>query len=271
MNRQTSYENIQFSDAAFPVIFHFDHLKKTEDFMIHWQNDLELLYLAEGSAQISSDHQRQLFTPGQIAVINCTSLHSIQAVDDSCSYYCLIVGQNYLEQQGIPISDVSFQFQLDDPVIRQQFEIICREMNQKLPYYKTAVKSAVLSMGAQLCRHFSQPISGPFPQDRRLSMVKSAVSYIQKYYDQPLSIDSISAAIGFSKYYFCRTFKEITGRTVIDYLNLIRCSHAHSLLISGSCNVSESAEQSGFQNLSYFSKTYRRYFGCNPSEQERER
>ena len=195
--------------------------------MIHWQNDLELLYLVDGDAEITSDHQRCTFSPGQIAVINCTCLHSVKAINQSCSYYCLIVGQNYLEQQGIPISELAFSFQIDDPVLREKFQTICTEMSQKLPFYKSEVKSAVLSIAA----------------------------------------DSISTEAGFSKYYFCRSFKEITGRTVIDYLNLTRCSHAQSLLLSGSCNVSECAEQCGFQNLSYFSKTYRRYMGHSPSNQ----
>lgn len=80
--------------------------------MIHWQNDLELLYLVDGDAEITSDHQRCTFSPGQIAVINCTCLHSVKAINQSCSYYCLIVGQNYLEQQGIPISELAFSSRL---------------------------------------------------------------------------------------------------------------------------------------------------------------
>lgn len=266
MNCQTSYENIRFADTDFPIIFHFDQLREKEDFMIHWQNDLELLLVTEGKAQITSDHQRGLFSPGQIALINCTQLHSIQAQGGDCSYYCLIVGREYLESQGLPVGELSLQFQLEDQELQALFRTICREMKEQQPYCKAAVKAAVLSMAVRLCRSFSQPAAKPLPQDKRLSMVKAAVAYIQKNYAKPLTIDQISAAAGFSKYYFCRGFKEITGRTVIDYLNLIRCSHARSLLASGSCNVSESAEQSGFQNLSYFSKTYRRYFGCSPSQ-----
>ena len=269
MSRQTAYETIQFSDLSFPVIFHLDELKENENFTIHWQNDLEILYIIKGKAEITSDHQREVFTAGQIAVINCTHLHSVRSLGGTCVYYCLIVSRDYLERQGIAVGDMSFQFKLDDDRIEQDFKLICKEMEEMLPYYKIAVKSSILSMASELCRRFCKTDANPFFQDSRLNMVKQAITYIQKYFDQPLTLDSISAATGFSKYYFCRGFKEITGRTVIDYLNLIRCSHAHSLLVSGSCNVSESAEQSGFQNLSYFAKTYRRYFGCNPSCQER--
>ena len=59
-----------------------------------------------------------------------------------------------------------------------------------------------------------------------------------------------------------QVFKEVTRRTPVDYINFIRCNYARNLLLSGRYNVSESAEMSGFKNLSYFSKTYKKYMGC---------
>lgn len=102
--------------------------------MIHWQNDLELLYLVDGDAEITSDHQRCTFSPGQIAVINCTCLHSVKAINQSCSYYCLIVGQNYLEQQGIPISELAFSFQIDDPVLRENSKLSVLKSLKSFPF-----------------------------------------------------------------------------------------------------------------------------------------
>ena len=73
--------------------------------------------------------------------------------------------------------------------------------------------------------------------------------------------------VGFSKYYLCRTFRQITGSTVVDYLNSLRCAHALQLLSSGEYTVGECAEKCGFRNLSYFAKVYRRYRGCSPSDE----
>ena len=78
-------------------------------------------------------------------------------------------------------------------------------------------------------------------------------------------MDSVCRETGFSKSYICHTFKEVTGQTVLDYVNFLRCNHARSLLASGKYNVGESALQSGFSNLSYFSRTYRRIMGELPS------
>ena len=91
------------------------------------------------------------------------------------------------------------------------------------------------------------------------------VYYEAHHHPEPFSMDSVCRETGFSKSYICHTFKEVTGQTVLDYVNFLRCNHARSLLASGKYNVGESALQSGFSNLSYFSRTYRRIMGELPS------
>ncbi|ELP5185316.1 helix-turn-helix transcriptional regulator, partial [Clostridium perfringens] len=71
-----------------------------------------------------------------------------------------------------------------------------------------------------------------------------------------------------SKYYTCRTFKEVTGKTILDYINHIRCINARNLILYNGYTISESAYKSGFNNLSYFSKTYKKYMGLLPSEEK---
>ena len=46
---------------------------------------------------------------------------------------------------------------------------------------------------------------------RKVQMVMEAISYMEEHYMEEITVDSICAHIGFSKFYFCRTFREITG------------------------------------------------------------
>lgn len=50
------------------------------------------------------------------------------------------------------------------------------------------------------------------------------------------------------------------------FLNMTRCTHARDLLLSGGTCVAECALRCGFQHLSYFTKTYKRYMGELPSQ-----
>ena len=64
--------------------------------------------------------------------------------------------------------------------------------------------------------------------------------------------------------YFCRFFKEFTNITPIDYINRLRIENAaHSLLEAG-FTVTEAALDNGFNDISYFSKIFKKYKGVSP-------
>lgn len=267
--QQSSYETMAFPEEEFPVIFHYDVLRKDTEFFMHWQDNPEFLYFTEGEGEVVSDTQRVRCKPGDIACVNPAHLHSVEPVTPECRYYCLIVEREYLERQGLPVGDIRLKLKVSDSMLREYFDQVVREMLEREPYYKTAAKARILGLVSCLCRHYAEngAVSTP-AQNRRLSMVKTAIRYIQEHLSEELSIETISSAAGFSKYYFCRGFKEITGRTVMDYVNFARCSRARRLLITGRYNVTEAAHRSGFENLSYFTRTYKRYMGALPSRED---
>ena len=76
--------------------------------------------------------------------------------------------------------------------------------------------------------------------------------------------ERMARAMGMSKFYLCREFKRATGQTVIEYVNSYRIQKA-AQLISGGYTVSEAARACGFENMSFFTKTFKKYLGCLPS------
>lgn len=59
------------------------------------------------------------------------------------------------------------------------------------------------------------------------------MEYMRVHFADPLTIEAVCAAVGFSKYYLCHGFRELTGCTVLDYLNSLRCDYAAQLLAFG--------------------------------------
>lgn len=59
---------------------------------------------------------------------------------------------------------------------------------------------------------------------------------------------------------FRKLFKEYTGKSPIEYRNMIRISQAKRMIDSGEFNVSEAAYLTGFNNMSFFYRIYNRYF-----------
>ena len=100
----------------------------------------------------------------------------------------------------------------------------------------------------------------------KLRLVKKVVKYIKRHYDEELSVEKISEHCGYSRFYISKTFKEITGYTVIWYINAARIEKAKSLLKSGDLSMSEIAAQCGFVNQSYFGKVFKRLENISPHE-----
>jgi AraC-like DNA-binding protein len=62
-----------------------------------------------------------------------------------------------------------------------------------------------------------------------------------------------------------RKIKKKTGYSPSTYIRIIRLQHAYNLIQKSELSLSEIAYSSGFNSLSYFSKSFSKYFGMAPS------
>ena len=269
----STYETHIHPDPNFPIIFHLD-VRRQEDppFLSHWHESLELLYCIEGECQVSCSGVSGTARTGDVVIFSSNCIHTVQPVSSCCRYYCLIVDKGFCDGFGVPVGDRQFALVVSDSRIRECWQAIVREMEEQPPYYKEEVKALSLRLLIRCCRLYAAPGDALSPGDsRRNEMVKRAVSYLRAHFAEPVTVDQLCNYVGFSKYYFCREFKALTGRTVVDYINFLRCSNARRLIASGKYNVSESAAMSGFRSLSYFSRVYRRQMGVLPSDEGEEK
>lgn len=95
--------------------------------------------------------------------------------------------------------------------------------------------------------------------------VERMTEYIAANFDDPaLKVSHIARFLHVTPEYASKIFKEIMGETAISYIIKLRMDHAKTLLLSGK-SVSEACEQSGYDDLSNFSKTFRKRFGVPPT------
>jgi CheY-like chemotaxis protein/nitrogen-specific signal transduction histidine kinase len=67
-----------------------------------------------------------------------------------------------------------------------------------------------------------------------------------------------------------KKIKSLTSYTPVEYIRAVRLEVARSLIKDGHCNISEAAYRTGFNQVSYFSKMYKRQFGLSPSSELKE-
>ena len=97
------------------------------------------------------------------------------------------------------------------------------------------------------------------------SRITALLHYIDINYAEDFSTEQAAVFTGFSKYHFLRLFKQYTGYTFHDYLNLKRIRIAEELL-TGDMPVTDIAFHTGFNNLPSFCRTFKKYTNYSPSE-----
>ena len=101
---------------------------------------------------------------------------------------------------------------------------------------------------------------------RNHQAIQQACGIVLSEFAEPISLDSVSERIGFSKYHFERVFKQVMHMTFYQYVTKVRISHSQLLLADASISITDIAIASGFSGSSAFSRVFRQETGKSPAE-----
>jgi AraC-like DNA-binding protein/quercetin dioxygenase-like cupin family protein len=94
--------------------------------------------------------------------------------------------------------------------------------------------------------------------------VEAARETLEALYWEPHSLASLARSVGMSPFQFARVFRELAGAPPHRYLLKVRLERASCMLLAGQ-SVTDACFDVGFSNLSHFTRSFRRRFGCAPS------
>ena len=82
----------------------------------------------------------------------------------------------------------------------------------------------------------------------------------------PHTVQSLSHAVGLSRSAFMARFSAAFGESAMSLLRRVRMRHAADLLAANALSIDQVALNAGYQSRSSFTRTFRRYYGSDPSE-----
>ncbi len=143
---------------------------------------------------------------------------------------------------------------------------------EELPGYEIRVRNALSELLFLLNTH--RPAIQNRPSDKAIrdgERIKVMLQYIQENYESELSIEQIAQSVMISESECLRCFRSTIGTTPIQYVKQFRIQKAAELLGDTQMKISDIGARCGFQEMSYFAKTFRELRGCTPSEYRKER
>lgn len=95
-------------------------------------------------------------------------------------------------------------------------------------------------------------------------------NYVKDHFQEEIALEEISKIAGMTVPSFCRYFKKVTNKTFTQFVNEYRLVHALKLLAEKQITITEIAYESGFNNFSYFNKTFKAFTGKSASQYRKE-
>lgn len=242
----------------------------------HWHDAIEIIYMVEGELDVTVENNSYHLQKGQCILINSSVIHSTKCTSPNVGTVFQIP-YDFIKLY-LPEID-QLQFVLDDPTdnpVRQTKLDIFKEtltqmqiVNDIRPEgYLLRFNSLLFEILFQLYHNFSVKVfrTNLSHRAKDLNRLNMILSYTNKNYNRPISIDEISQIAFLESGYFCRFFKKHMGVTFLEYQNEIRLSHIYQDLITTTDTLQDILERHGFTNYKLFRRVFSDHFHATPSQ-----
>lgn len=234
----------------------------------NWHEDLEIQLFASGEGYILISGENYPARKNDIVLINSGQIH-YTGTDSDIIYYSVIIDSEFCKRAGIDISSLTFEALIISKKITELLKnIIDIYFSDDTLFKKAQLQAMVLNILIELTMHHLISLKDCLDTEITFHQVKIAVKYIREHYSERLTLDIISKNSNIDKFTLSKKFKILTGQTIVEYINSYRCERIKELIFSG-VPIGAAAIQCGFNNISFFTKTFKKYTGMLPSEYKR--
>ncbi|MEY8352428.1 AraC family transcriptional regulator [Lachnospiraceae bacterium 54-53] len=251
---------------------------------LHWHDEMEFIYIKKGTGLVSVDFVPYEVHGGDIVIVCPGQLHTIeQRQGETMEYENIIFHLTLLDSRR---PDPCWENYLS-PISRRQKSLPVL-ITKNLPYYEDAascldridhirrtfprayellIKGKLFELFFLLCSgQADAPSPAPRRPQRTLERTRLILKYVEQNYSEPLSIKEAAEVCGMSQSHFMKFFKQTMGTPFTAYLNDYRLTMASRLLLSSEDSILTIAGDTGFNNLSYFNRSFKEKFGTTPGE-----
>ena len=233
----------------------------------------EVLFFVSGSAKYIIDGNEYTANPGDVFITAPNELHSIVFTGNEVYERHFV----QFDAEFLSVRSPSLPARVRDAVrkhkisaddvkkygIDKLFLEIQRCVSEETLEFEVIMQTYIIQMIVSICDCMSTSAGQPEKSSKKTQKIKD---YINRNFTRALSLDEIAENVFFNKYYMCHVFKEDTGLTIKEYIELLRFMYARKLYAQGK-KITDIAALCGYGDYSLFYKNFTKYSGgLSPKE-----
>lgn len=272
-------ELIQRGTADFPIeLYCVDKNDSRYEMASHWHLEIELIRVMSGRLDVRLNNNTYIAEAGDLIFVNSTVVHGAAPTD--CKYECIVFDLKFLSVfcdgcryffDGILNGEytVTECIKKSDGCVYDALNSVFDMLKNKSSGYKFKVIGELYRLFGEIVdsHMYSHIVEGTeFAPDRNMLKLKAVLKFMRDNFDKQITLDDMASSAMMSPKYFCYFFKEMTRNTPVEYLNNYRIEKASRMLVNTDMSVTDIAFSCGFNDLSYFIKTFKQHKGITPAK-----
>ena len=258
-------------------IYHIANVKRSFQIPVHWHDEFEIIYVKSGFLTVSISGENYIGKPGDAFVVSPGNLHFMGSQTGNVDYFTFLFPLKYISFRTDDILDDKLLEPLNSGhlIISPEIEDTVKEQCEQLVEIYGAKKeesqskiTAQIKTKIILLQFILELWKKGFIVENdtggKNTVEKEMVSYIQQNFTGKILLKEFGEQFHLSEKYISRYFKEHFHITISQYVTYLRLEHAKQLLQDTDIPVTEVAMQSGYQNVSYFIRSFKKTYGMSP-------
>ena len=248
---------------------------------MHWHRAVEIIYMQEGSLDVTVESESFTIRKGDCIVINGNVLHSTKCTSPNTAIL-LQIPLDFMEKYIPDLGQLIFLFDFRIKDQRQQTkQAMLKTILEQLQIindvrpdgYLLRFNSLIFELLFQLYHNFAVKIlqNNTSQEKKDMDRLEPVLDYISEHYREPISLNEIAEVACLQTGYFCRFFKKKMGITFLEYQNEYRLSFIYRDLITTRDPVHVILERHGFTNYKLFRRMFLEHFGNTPTQIRKQR
>ena len=241
----------------------------------HWHNSTEIIYVLEGSINISIDTDSFTLKENEVEIINPDECHSFSSENDN-KVLIFQIDPDFFEKYYKDIRNVFFYTNSNDEEDQngEKYDelksLLCKilcEFVQTLEDFDEQIEDILINLLYHLINNFHYLTTDKEElkeKSEQLDRYHRISKYIFNNYNNNITLQEIAKKEFLSPHYLSHEIKYATGHSFTDLINLTRIEESIKLLLDTTMSITEISEKIGFSHVRYYNKNFKSYFGCTP-------